>query len=140
MHPGQETFERHVRDAYIRLQITPVQVEVSTQQPMAAWVVRSPAPVWVVFVRPDFLREADPLALRSVAFHETCHLYMGTNRRDFFPGEEDLTHRMVAGCVEWLWGFEHHTAMTTMPCQKWYPYEATRYNRLIGKERCRAKR
>lgn len=133
-------FKANVRSAAYHLQVPPIEVEVSTQQRMAAWVQHGPAARWRIFVNPNFLREADPLARRSVAFHESCHLYTGNNRRHFFPGEEDLVHKMVAGCVEWLWGPEFHRAMTTMPCQKWYPLEAKLYNRRIGKERCIAKR
>jgi len=139
-NPQQAMFERHVRDAYMRLQIAAITVEVSRQQPMAAWVKRGPVEPWVIYVRPDFLREADPLALRSVAYHESCHFYLGTSRRDYFRGEESLVHHMVAGCVEWLHGPGFHWAMTQMPCQRWYPSEATNYNRRIGKERCVAKR
>lgn len=137
--PGA-SFQDHVRDACSRLQIVQAPVEVSSAKGWAAWVQNGPGAEWKVFVRPDFLRDADPLAQRSVAYHETCHLYLGNNRRNFVEGEEGLVHFMIAGCVQWLHGPQFHWAMLQMPCQHWYPSEAARYNRLIGKEHCFAKR
>lgn len=139
-HPPPDSataFRNWVRSAAYNLRIVQPVVEVTTTNRWAASVPHGPGAQWKIMVRPDFLAASDPKALRSVAYHETCHLYLGNNRRDYFPGEESLAHLMIAGCVEWLHGTEFHIAMTTMPCQKWYPYEATRYNRLIGKERCR---
>lgn len=134
-------FHSSVAWAASKLQIPRPTVEESTQRPAwAAWVDYGPGAAWVVYVNPSFLGEADPTAVRSVAYHEVCHLYLGNNRRPFIAGEEELSHLMVAGCVEWLHGPSYHVAMTTMPCQKWYPSEALRYNRLRGKEPCRAKR
>lgn len=134
------TFNGHVAYAQRALNISSVPVVLDMSKPWPSWVDQGPGAAWQIYVRRDFLWQADPLALRSVAYHETCHLYLGNSRRRYVPGEEALVHLMIAGCVEWLHGPDFHRAMTAMPCQKWYPYEATRYNRLIGKERCRAKR
>jgi len=139
MNP-EAAFRLHVETACNRLHIVQAPVELSSQRRWASWVPQGVGAGWIIYVRPDFLHEADYLAIRSVAYHETCHLYLGNDRRRYLEGEEDLVHLMVYGCVEWLHGPDFHRAMTTMPCQKWYPSEATRYNRLIGKEHCIAKK
>lgn len=145
IHP-ESTFSRYLREAQEKLGLIPTRVEVTTTQipgfevPVenAAWVPYGfGARPSVVYVRPDFLRESALSVQEVVAFHESCHLYIGTNRRYPSPGEIELQHLMIDGCVEWLLGPRHHHAMTTIPCGRWYPYEALRYNRRIGRSRCK---
>ncbi len=134
-------FERYVEEARRKLEIARVPVEVSTRNPWAAWVPYGPGADWVIYVRPDFLRESPPQTRRVVAIHECCHLYLGNNRRYLRSWEEELLHALVDSCVGWVLGPEWHSTMYFMPCNDWYPDEATRYNiRVRGRERCVEKR
>jgi len=143
---GETQFQKYLRQAQEKLGIAQSQVVVSddlapgfvTESPYAAWVPYGPgARGDVVYVRPWFLRDSNPLTQEIVALHESCHLYLGTSRRTLLPGEDRLQHLMIDGCVEWLLGPRHHQVMQAIPCGRWYPYEALRYNRRINKEKCR---
>lgn len=148
----ETTFQRYLREAQEKLGLRPTRIEVRTPSVPgfddyqtsedAAWVPYGPGTVAsVVYVHPGLLRAASPLVLETVAFHEACHIYLGVGRRWPTPAEVELQHMMIDGCVEWVMGpSRFHYVMTSIPCGKWYPFEALRYNRRIGRERCREKR
>lgn len=139
--PSEAEFARYVEQARRKLDIAPVRVVVSDAQPWASWVPYGPGAGWLIYVRPDFLRDAPPQTKRVVATHECCHLYIGNNRRPIRAWEVELQHAMIDGCVAWVLGPDLDATMRLMPCNDWYPDEASRYNRLhYGKERCIEKR
>lgn len=133
-------FDRYVEQARVKLGIAQVPVTRSTDKPSAAWVQYGPGAGWMIFVRPDFLRQAPPQTQRVIAIHECCHLYIGNTRIPRHERDHDLVHAMIDGCVEWVLGPDTHSVLHYMPCNDWYPFEAIRYNRRIGKERCIEKR
>lgn len=127
-------FERYLAAAEARLGLRPAKVVVSEQYPLAAWVQRMPPGFdgGVVYVRPDFLRQAHHYTQRVVADHECCHRYLGWPS----PYNEDLMHLTIDGCVEWLLGPSYESVMEGIPCGRWYPREALRYFRRVGRRHC----
>jgi hypothetical protein len=138
---GAESFIRYLREAQERLQIAPAPLAVVDHGSRVAWVPYGPeAPYGPVFARREFLRRAAPGILRITAYHESCHLYIGTNRRSYLHNEEDLQHLMIDGCVEHLLGRDYEYVMNTIPCGPFFPLQVVRYMKLTRKERCVEKR
>ena len=132
---GAATFNQYLREAQERLGISPAPLAEIDHGSRVAWVPYGP-----VYARSDFLRRGSRGALRITAYHESCHLYLGTNRRLPLQAETDLQHLMIDGCVEHLLGSDYDSVMSTVPCGPFFPYEVLRYQRKTRKERCLEKR
>lgn len=137
----QSQFTTYLREAEARLGLKPHEVMVVDRptaidscvgtdgEPCAAWVrnCTGPCPTPEVSVLNTFLIEAPPPVLQYTAYHEACHLFMGT-RRIFDRNQLPMVESMTDTCVRETLGEDHyHDLVARVPTNTQWPVQLRLY-------------